>query len=406
MPPQDDDYIHNWLDAPAPDRGAERGTPLFNERLAQREVARAGLALDLANSFLVVAYPEDAGASAQRLGLELDWVARHYSLGRRPCFQKRATLRGGTVLHERAPFSLDTGEEAAEVQALVGLTQELGPEPYARGDLVVHSVLETIAAGGDGFGAHVAQLREWLVGHYGVDAGEGAPALVRGEAFDATWWNLVEDPGTGEWTVVDEEWRFDHPLPADYVVWRCLHHFLLRNRLQLPEPAASQDAASFADHWLQQVAGPVSAELLAEFAELDTAIGRSIAPGPLPAAAALTDTLRALGAPERRIVLADAAELAGDDALLTGYLDAFAFDDPVTLALLAEAGTSGALAHALQTGAAAERMEADGAADVMLAEHPDDAGGWERLVASATAVLSNREPERGSSRCRTSAATG
>jgi len=65
----EDPHAHNWLDAPAPDRGAERGPLLFNERLAQREVVRAGLTLELANSFLVVAHPVSEAASARRLGL-------------------------------------------------------------------------------------------------------------------------------------------------------------------------------------------------------------------------------------------------------------------------------------------------------------------------------------------------
>ena len=88
----DDEHIHNWLDAPAPDRGAERGPLLFDEQLAQREAVRAGLLRDLANSFLVLAYPASEDASAARLGLDTGWTARHYSLGRRPAFQKRATL--------------------------------------------------------------------------------------------------------------------------------------------------------------------------------------------------------------------------------------------------------------------------------------------------------------------------
>ncbi len=118
--------MHNWLDAPAPDRGAERGPLLFNERLAQREVARAGLLLDLANSFLVVAYPESAGASERRLGIERDWVARHYSLGRRGAFQKRATLRDGVVTHEPAPTARPGGPDAAEIRARIGLSQSAG----------------------------------------------------------------------------------------------------------------------------------------------------------------------------------------------------------------------------------------------------------------------------------------
>ncbi len=387
----EDPHVHNWLDAPSPDRGADRGPLLFNERLAQREVARAGLLLDLANSFLVVAHPVSEEASAGRLGLERDWVARHYSLGRRAVFHKRATLRHGTVTHEPAPSARSGGPDAAEVRARIGLTQRLAAEPYARGDLLVHRVLETIAAEGvgDGFGRHVAELRDWIAETYGAGGGDGETVLVRGEAFDATWWNVVEtDAG---WAPIDEEWRFDHPLPADFVVWRCLHHFVLRNRLQLPDPARGMDAHVFADMWLRHVAGTVSAELLADFAALDRAIGLSVAPGPVPdGVPALTETLRALGGPaERHVVLADAAELAADGALLARYLDVVSFDHPLTLALLAEPGGSATVAQQLQSGPAAAGLDADGAADVMLADAPSGDREWAKLTASAIAVISD-----------------
>ncbi|HET8949389.1 MAG TPA: methyltransferase domain-containing protein [Solirubrobacteraceae bacterium] len=392
----DDPHAHNWLDAPAPDRGAQRGPLLFNERLAQREVVRAGLTLDLANSFLVLAYPESEEASASRLGVERGWVARHYSLGRRAAFQKRATLAGGTVTHEPAASARPDGPDAAEIRARIGLSQTLRAEPYARGDLLIHRVLESIAAEGlgEGFARHVAALREWIGAAYGLgEPAEGAPVLVRGEAFDATWWNVVE---TAEgWVPIDEEWHFDHPLPADFVVWRNLHHFALRNVLQLPEPERDMDAGVFADLWLRNVAGTVSPELLADFAALDRAIGMSVAAGPLPdGVPALTETLRALGGPaERRLVLADAGELAADGALLARYLEAISFEDPLTLALIAPPGETAALAQRLQAGEAAAGLEADGAADVMLADAPADAAGWAQLVAGAVAVLSEAPPD-------------
>ncbi|MGI8780688.1 MAG: methyltransferase domain-containing protein [Solirubrobacteraceae bacterium] len=392
---RDDEHIHNWLDAPAPDRGASRGPLLFNERLAQRELTRAGLTLELANSFLVAAFPTDPDASARRLGLELGWVARHYSLDRRACFQKRATLRGDVVAHEPAPFaSAPREDEQAEVAALVGLTQQLSRERYARGDLVVHAVLETVAAEGlgPGFARHVSELRAWLIDHYGQPSGEDAPPLVRGAAFDATWWNLV---ATGEhgWVVVDEEWGLEYPLPADFVVWRCLHHFLLRNRLQLPEPARSGDAAQFAARWLRQVAGPLPDELLAEFAALDQAIGLAVAPGALPQRPpALLETLRALAEPEDRrlIVLADGGELAERGELLAAYLDRFGAEDPVRLVLLAPPDGSDALAAALENGVAGPRLGEDAAADVVLTAPPGDAEGWRALAAPASGVLSSR----------------
>ena len=138
--------------------------------------------------------------------LEHDWTARHYSLGRRAAFHKRATLRDGTVTHEPAATARPDGPDAAEIRARLSLSQALATEPYARGDLLVHRVLETVAAEGvgDGFGRHVAALRDWVAERYGIGEngnGDGGPVLVRGEAFDATWWNVVEtDAG---WAPID-----------------------------------------------------------------------------------------------------------------------------------------------------------------------------------------------------------
>ena len=82
---RDEHNIHSWLQGAAPDRGhPARGRVAFNETLAQREVVRAGLVRELANSFLVLAYRGDAEATDARLGVQRAWVARHYSLDRRP----------------------------------------------------------------------------------------------------------------------------------------------------------------------------------------------------------------------------------------------------------------------------------------------------------------------------------
>jgi hypothetical protein len=389
----DDPHVHNWLDAPAPDRGAARGPLLFNERLAQRAMTRAGLTLAHANSFLVAAFPADADASAARLGLDLGWGARHYSLGRRACFRKRATLRDGTVLHEPAPFG-PAGRDAAqdEVGAHAGMRQALGPEPYARGDLLVHAVLEAVAAEGAGprFAAHVAALRAWLAERYGLPGGEGEPQLLRPEAWDATWWNVVVDAADGRWQVVDEEWSFDFPLPADYVTWRCLHHFALRHKLHLPLPEREEDAHALADRWLMAAAGPLAPEVLAGFAELDSFLGRCAAPGPLPEPPELHATLTALRAAPVRIVLADAEELAADGDLLAAFLDRFGAADPVRLVLLAPAGEEDALAGALGSGPAGPGLAAEGAADVVLTPAPDGGAGWAALAGDAHALLSAR----------------
>ena len=210
-------------------------------------------------------------------------------------------------------------------------------------------MLEAVAAEGIGprFAAHVAALRAWLVERYGLPAAAASRSSCAREAWDATWWNVVVDPDDGRWQVVDEEWSFDFPLPADYVVWRCLHHFALRHALHLPLPERGEDAHGLADRWLEAAVGPLPPGVLRGFADLDRFLGVCAAPLPLPAEAPeLHATLAALGAPAR-IVLADAEELAADGALLLAFLDRFGAAEPVRLVLVAPGGREEELAAAL-----------------------------------------------------------
>ncbi len=45
-------------------------------------------------------------------------------------------------------------------------------------------------------------------------------------SLDATFWNIVIAPQTGEWQLIDLEWLFNGYLPLDFVVWRNLHHLV------------------------------------------------------------------------------------------------------------------------------------------------------------------------------------
>ena len=248
----DEHRIHNWLAGPAPDRGAERGPLLYNESLAVREVAEAGLLTDLANSFLVVAFPASRDASEAHLGLDLGWAARHYSLDRRIGLRKRATLRGEAVEHEPAPFGDAAAVAERAAVAAFGVVHEPAPEPFRHGELQLLGVLGSLA-GGELAGPFAAQVREhraWLLERYGAGANDGPLPAVAGEAFDVTWWNVVVDPAGGTREVIDGEWRLTSPVPVDFVVWRMLHHFFLRHRISSPRRCGtSPSTSSCAARW-------------------------------------------------------------------------------------------------------------------------------------------------------------
>lgn len=218
--------LHNWVDTLTTDRGFDDRVQHFSERLALREVVRAGLLRDLANSFLLLAYAGDPAAVRERLGVERDWAARHYSLDRAPVFRKRTTLRAASGAPATVEIETLVSGDGAPARFGAGRT-----EPHVPGDLLVHRVAE---AGRAPDAEHrlavlLAGLHDWLLERHGtgeVDA-DGIP-LVAGSAIDAVWWNLVVDPGTGAWHEIDDEWRLDRPHPLDYVLWRGVEHLPAR----------------------------------------------------------------------------------------------------------------------------------------------------------------------------------
>lgn len=385
------DRIHNWVDTPAPDRGAVRGALPYNETLATREVCAAGLLPDLSNSLLIVAFAGDPARAAARHGLDLDWVARHWSLERRGAFAKRATLRrgiGGEEVVEHEPAALvgaaeaEAAEERRRVAACRGITQRLGTEPFRRGDLVVMRAHEAIAA--EGVGRRLADLvadhGRWLVDQYGTGAVDGDGfELLSGTAVDATWWNIVIDPASGAWTPIDEEWDLGGLLPVDAVLRRTLEHFALRNRLQLPAPWDRAPATQFAAHVLAATGLQVcdARRELLEALELDIAH----ALGPFPAADLVVDRVH---------VLALAEEVIARPGLLSAYGQRFGAADPVTLVLYDPAPGAPDVAERLSQVLEAVGLAGDDAPDLVLVAPDAPIEGADAAVAAgAAATLSS-----------------
>ena len=219
----------NWIETPFPDRAGPQAQAPFNESLALRELVAGGLLRDLSNSFLVLAYNGDRETARKRLGVEGDWVARHYSLDRAPGFCKRTSLEpadSGLVVRNiaAAPTEPPTG---------LGLSQRLEDEPFRPGHQLLFTLHEHAAAGRleRELPALVARLHgDFLVSEYGTGRIDSAGLpLLDGASIDATPWNIVVEPGTGAWTTIDREWSFDGVLPVDYVLWRGLHHAAARH---------------------------------------------------------------------------------------------------------------------------------------------------------------------------------
>jgi SAM-dependent methyltransferase len=374
------DRIYNWINTPAPDRGTTRNPPSFNETLATREIAEAGLLADLANSFLIVAFAGDPLRSAERHGLDLDWVARHWSLNRRPSFAKRVTMRRAgseaVVEHELSwlAHTAVASEERRRVAAACGVRQRLATEPFRRGDLLSLRAHEALVAEGVGarLTALVSEHADWLAEHYGIgEVDDDGIELLDGTAFDATWWNIVVDPDSGAWQVIDEEWDLGGALPLDAVLRRTLAHFAGRNQLQLPDPWPKVSPKQFAAHVLAQAGMAMAPDRRALLEALDDELLTALGPYPV-------QWLRV----DRAHVLALAEEAIARPGLLAAYGQRFGADDPVTLVLYEPAPGAPDVAERLQEALQAVGLADDGP-DLVLVAPPTQVAGADAAVAAA-----------------------
>jgi hypothetical protein len=390
----DEHRIHQWIDGAAPDRGTERGPLLYNESLALRELSNAGLLRDLANSFLVVAYRDGREGAVEALGLDLEWSARHYSLDRRIGLRKRATLRADMVEHEHAPFGDAKAHGARQSMELFGMAHDPRPEPFRKGDSLLMLIMEAIAA--EGLGKRVSVSLQawyrWLVETFGTDDGSAVHRFVGGDAFDASWWNIIVEPATGEWQLIDSEWRLAQSVPVDFVVWRTITHFLLRHRAQLPEALRSHSLHDLRTAMLGMTGIVVTDHEQEAFEGLDTELAMTIGPGAMPAGpSAQLERVRALALPPVRsfAVLALADELAADPGLLAAYAQRFAAHDSATLVIYAPDAEPEATGEAIIR--ALEVADLTGPTpDLMLLAVPSGEDAEAAIMQQALALLSDR----------------
>ena len=369
---------HNWLPGTAPDRGTPRSLAMYNEALVERELVRAGLLTEFANSFLILAYAGDPRQSDERHGLQTDWRARHYAFDRRPGLQKRVTIgppEDDVVHNEPALGRTPSGGAGA-------LNHRLDDEHLQPGELLVFEIHAAIA--GTGFGAPflslLAEHRDWLVDEFAtgwIDS-TGVP-LLNGEAFDAAWWNIVRD-SDGCWTRIDREWRFRGLIPLDYVVWRTLLHYAGRFRLHLPDPWNHAQAQEFADHWLRHLQPEVDLDRLKQIHAIELLVKRSVEPQIEAAPAA------PLSIGGQVCLAGNIRELGADQTLLRDYIAAFRDDDPVVLALYVEPDVAEAQIEQLRRTLCEVGADEAGMPDVLVGL-AHDSKAQRRAVAAAAGVL-------------------
>jgi GT2 family glycosyltransferase/ubiquinone/menaquinone biosynthesis C-methylase UbiE len=244
------DYnLHNWIETPFPDRCAGQRSQLFNESLVIRELAKSNMLRYLSNSFLVMAYKSDKGDVCRRLGLaDKNWVAKHYSLGRHSAFCKKVSLV------KRSEKSLEVMNDPVVNKPLSKKTVDsmfnhtLASEPFYYGDQLLYKVFEILTL--DDYEARFSQLIKslikFLLEKYSVGKNDicGIP-LVRGESFDAMFWNIIVESESEKWEIIDKEWSFNGILPVDFIIWRNLYHLILRHNTYFQDPLNDQSIATF-----------------------------------------------------------------------------------------------------------------------------------------------------------------
>ena len=306
---------------------------MVSETLAQRAVAEGGLLTELANAYALLCWRGSAERAAARLGVDRSWAARHWSFDRRPACRKRVTRTAdGRIVNELAAGG--TAGRAPSIELGV-IDHRLADEPLRRGPLLAFRALEALAprtrrgsprwwrttrAGWSRRSAPTAQVDD-----------EGVP-LLRGEALDAIWTNVVEDRDAGgAWVAVDGEWAFRGVLPLDYLVWRAVKDLPLR----FAREARGLDVVA--------VSG-VAPDRVELFMELEDAFHAAAGTGPTPTPSARIAPY-VFDAPPRFRILASADEIVAAPELLGSYAALFA-DAPATLVLVSSSDAAARAARA------------------------------------------------------------
>ncbi|UCH81556.1 MAG: glycosyltransferase [Nitrospiraceae bacterium] len=244
-----ENYLHNWIETPFKDRCSGQRTMPFNESLVTRELIKGRMLKDLSNSFLVVAYKGDQEKALKHHGIaHQSWIAKHYSLDRNPSYCKKVTLTkavDGTLVIENT-HAVPVKDERLKTSDV--FKQKLSEEIFHRGDQLLFTVFKIMTQNDADpkFLRLLESLNQFLLDNYSSDKEDtvGIP-LLKGEAYDITFWNIIVEESTGKWRVIDREWIFNGLIPVDFIIWRNLFHLILRYNAYFPEPFDHKTAKIF-----------------------------------------------------------------------------------------------------------------------------------------------------------------
>ncbi len=211
-----DFYLHNWVEVPFVSYSAPR-IYTFHEGLAIKTLSEAGLLREFANSFLIVASPNDGSANKP------DWVAKRLSIKRKRKLQCVTTLKVKPNIYIEKKRLFGDKEEVIITNENFEVRHNISDSTWYEGDLMIFEVFKAFFE--KDFKNKILGLLEVyfqeLISRYylGVNDEEGYP-LLRGNSVDFIFRNIIKN-GT-QLVPIDDEWHIVEYVPADYVVFRCI----------------------------------------------------------------------------------------------------------------------------------------------------------------------------------------
>ncbi len=207
--------LHQWMTSFAEDY-AHRRKYFVPDPLLMKSVENAGLLWHFSNSFLVLCSPSPKPRLAE------DWLAKKFSNSLRPELHHVITLaeRSGSIRVEREPLregksTIDLGEYRFE----------LSHSDYTPGSLLMVEAYTALMSW-NWFERLSILCQELLeLAHSCLPAvptpQHGPFEMLDGAALDLTFWNVIRRDD-GSLVFFDRKWTAARPVPADYVLFRCL----------------------------------------------------------------------------------------------------------------------------------------------------------------------------------------
>ena len=211
-------WLHNWIDYPAECPGLTREYSI-HEGLAAKTLYDGGVLADTANSFLVVA-GTDGAAERFRDVFRPSWIAKRLSVrDRDKSYHRLTTLRSQTehltVTKEALTYPDDPRTSAPDPVS----------SPWIPGELLLLE-MSRMVVGGAGTDAIVTLLEEYhreIVARFSTNKTDSAGyPLLQSRCVDFMLRNLIRGPDG--LVAIDLEWVSPEPIPADFMLFRCLWH--------------------------------------------------------------------------------------------------------------------------------------------------------------------------------------